>query len=92
MIGLIWLPDSNSNERSLLLSVSMEGILNIWDAKTSENIKSSELFNNKDNFTNELKDDDNNNNNDTTIKDVLVFNAVLSPDGKYLALGMIIVE
>lgn len=90
MIGLIWLPDSNSNERSLLLSVSMEGILNIWDAKTSENIKSSELFNNKDNFTNELKDDDNN--NDTTIKDVLVFNAVLSPDGKYLALGMIIVE
>lgn len=90
MIGLIWLPDSNSNERNLLLSVSMEGILNIWDAKTSENIKSSELFNNKDNFTNELKDDDNN--NDTTIKDVLVFNAVLSPDGKYLALGMIIVE
>lgn len=87
MIGLIWLPDSNSNERNLLLSVSMEGILNIWDAKTSENIKSSELFNNKDNFTNELKDDDNNNNNDTTIKDVLVFNAVLSPDGKYLALG-----
>ena len=39
MIGLIWLPDSNSNERNLLLSVSMEGILNIWDAKTSENIK-----------------------------------------------------
>ncbi|CAX41066.1 histone deacetylase subunit, putative [Candida dubliniensis CD36] len=82
MIGLIWLPDTNSNERSnLLLSVSMEGALNIWDAQTSESIKSSELFNNKDNFTDEMKDVHD------TIKDVLVFNAVLSPDGKYLALG-----
>lgn len=77
IIGLFWVP--GANDRSILMCISMEGILNIWDAGNSTTLKSSELFANSANFTDEMKDN--------VSKNVLVFNAVLSPDGKYLALG-----
>ncbi|RCK57768.1 hypothetical protein Cantr_06801 [Candida viswanathii] len=57
----------------------MEGTLNIWDAGESINLKSSELFATSANFTEDMKDN--------VSKNVLIFNAVLSPNGKYLALG-----
>lgn len=77
IMGLFWVP--GNDDRSILLCISMEGILNIWDAGNSTNLKSSELFANDANFTEDMRDN--------VTKNVLIFNAVLSPNGKYLALG-----
>ncbi|KAL6454064.1 SIF2 SIR4-interacting protein SIF2 [Candida maltosa Xu316] len=77
IIGLYWL--SHPAESNILLSISMEGTLNIWDATTAENLKSSDIFGNEANFTEDMKSN--------VAKNVLVFNASLSPNGKYLALG-----
>ncbi|KAG5419728.1 hypothetical protein I9W82_001608 [Candida metapsilosis] len=76
IIGLHWIPDT---EKSILTSISMEGILNIWDAESGENIKSTELFKNPENFSTDLRHH--------VSKDVLLFNSVLSPNGKLLAVG-----
>lgn len=76
IIGLHWIPNT---EKSILASLSMEGILNIWDAESGETIKSSELFKNADNFSADLRHH--------VSKDVLLFNSVLSPNGKLLAVG-----
>lgn len=76
IIGLHWIP---STEKSILASLSMEGILNIWDAESGENLKSSELFKNAENFSPELRHH--------VSKDVLLFNSDLSPNGKLLAVG-----
>ncbi|KAI5964507.1 hypothetical protein KGF57_000999 [Candida theae] len=76
IIGLHWIPDT---DRSILASLSMEGILNMWDAETGDNLKSSELFKNAENFSPEVRHN--------VSKDVLLFNSVLSPNGKLLAVG-----
>ena len=69
IMGLFWVP--GNDDRSILLCISMEGILNIWDAGNSTNLKSSELFANDANFTEDMRDN--------VTKNVLIFNAVLSP-------------
>ncbi|KAI5968597.1 hypothetical protein CANMA_002342 [Candida margitis] len=76
IIGLHWIP---STEKSILISLSMEGNFNIWDAESGDNIKSSELFKNAENFSSELRHH--------VSKEVLLFNSVLSPNGKLLAIG-----
>ncbi|KAI5963021.1 uncharacterized protein KGF55_002813 [Candida pseudojiufengensis] len=69
IIELNWLPIENKN---YLLSTSMEGVLNVWDAETGENCNSCELFKNP------VFDQD---------RDMLVFISSVSPNGKLLAIG-----
>ncbi|KAI5956802.1 hypothetical protein KGF54_000419 [Candida jiufengensis] len=69
IIELNWLPYVDKN---YLLSISMEGILNIWDGESGEALKSCEIFKDK------VFDQD---------RDMLVFNSSVSPNGKLLAVG-----
>ncbi|EGW30354.1 uncharacterized protein SPAPADRAFT_157271 [Spathaspora passalidarum NRRL Y-27907] len=73
IVGLEWLEDDN------LLSVSMDGVLNIWNSTTGKSLKHCQLLR-KENFKTEQENAD-------LIKDVLIFNVVLSPSKKYLAVG-----
>lgn len=79
IIGLFWL--DNIGENGVLLSISMEGVVNIWHASTGDVLKSTELFKNEDNFKYV---------GDTKLKvtsELLIFNAAVSPNKKYLAIG-----
>lgn len=78
IIGLFWL--DNIGDSGVLLSVSMEGIVNIWNTSTGDALKSTDIFKNEENFKFE----------DAKLKitrDILVFNAAVSPDKKYLAIS-----
>ncbi|KAK6460737.1 WD40-repeat-containing domain protein [Scheffersomyces coipomensis] len=80
IVGLEWLQNLNNTD-SVLLSVSIDGVLNIWNAVSGVNLLSTELFKNSDNF--KISDE-----SDVNIKqDALVFTVSLSSDHKYLALG-----
>lgn len=79
IVALEWL--EGFDDVSTLLSVSMEGILNIWNCSTGETIKSSDLFSYKDNFKLDSDDDFHHSH------DLLVFDASLSPNQEYLALA-----
>ncbi|RLV96559.1 SIR4-interacting protein SIF2 [Spathaspora sp. JA1] len=72
IISLEWIKDDN------LLSISMDGILNVWNSTSGKNLKHCQLFK-PENFTIEQEDFLDN--------VVLVFDAVVSPNGKYLAVG-----
>ncbi|KAI3402923.2 hypothetical protein KGF56_004384 [Candida oxycetoniae] len=76
IIELDWIPLSAKN---ILLSISMDSVLNIWDADTGENIKSSELFKYKKNFSQDQQEH--------IGKNILTLNASMSPNGKLVALG-----
>lgn len=79
IIGLFWL--NKINDDSILLSISMDGVLNMWNATTGESIVSTNLFYNEKNFRFEVPN--------TFIKheEVLGFNASVSPDNNYLVVG-----
>ncbi|KAK6203407.1 WD40-repeat-containing domain protein [Scheffersomyces amazonensis] len=79
LISLEWL--ENINDESILLSVSIDGTLNIWNAITRDNLVSTELFKNHDNF--KLNEESHIQINE----DSLVFACALSPNLKYLAIG-----
>ncbi|KAG7665617.1 uncharacterized protein J8A68_000823 [[Candida] subhashii] len=87
IVGLDWIgaPGKDGEDgRNILVSVSMDGILNIWDVDNhhNTNLKSSELFKNHENF--KYVDTDESRKGK---EDALVFNAVMAPNGRYLALG-----
>lgn len=82
IIGLFWL--TASEDESVLLSISMEGIVNMWNTTNGEAIVSANIFKNENNFNlAELE----NAGSFAEKKDALVFIAVASPDNKWLAVG-----
>jgi transducin (beta)-like 1 len=78
IISLYWL---NSKETSFLLSISMEGVVNLWNGSLGENVLSTELFKEQENFN--FADEQ----LVTFSKDLLVFNSAISPNQKYLAIA-----
>jgi transducin (beta)-like 1 len=78
IISLYWL---NTKETSFLLSISMEGVVNVWNGSLGENVLSTELFKEQENFN--FVDE----NLRTFSKDMLVFNSAISPNQKYLAIA-----
>ncbi|ODV81834.1 WD40 repeat-like protein [Suhomyces tanzawaensis NRRL Y-17324] len=79
LIDLHWL--SKHHDDSILLTVSMDGVLNIWNASNGNNLKSVDLFKNEANFRVD---------EDSPVshrRDLLVFTTALSPDLKLLAVG-----
>lgn len=75
IVGLFWL-ESNPNH---LLSISMEGNTNIWDANSGESVVSTSIYK-KENY----RFDDS---HTEAGGDSLVFSAKLSPNGRWLAIG-----
>ncbi|SGZ55430.1 CIC11C00000000631 [Sungouiella intermedia] len=80
IVCLTWLSRSGDIQGNELLSVSMDGAVNIWDAFSGDSIVSANIFRNPDNFR--LEEDI-----DIDQKNALVFVASVSPDFKYLAVG-----
>ncbi|RKP31529.1 WD40 repeat-like protein [Metschnikowia bicuspidata] len=81
IIGTHWLSRPADVQDSVLLTVSMEGTVNIWDAFTGDALVSANVFQNPDNFR--FADDQ----PEVLTKNSLVFASAVSPNGKYLALG-----
>lgn len=77
---LSWLTRVGDVQGNELLSVSMEGAVNVWDAFSGEPLVSSRIFSNPNNFH---FDDE----IDIDQKKSLVFAASISPDSKFLAVG-----
>ncbi|KAK6458264.1 WD40-repeat-containing domain protein [Scheffersomyces xylosifermentans] len=80
IVALEWLQELD--DVSILLSVSMEGVLNIWNCTTGESLISSDLFNNTENFKFQPEDE-----KLKFTRDLLIFDAALSPNQRFLALG-----
>lgn len=80
IIGLYWLTGPNDVQGNELLSVSMEGVVNVWDAFTGDIIKSTNIFKSPDSycFGEETAIDTNN---------PLIFASTLSHDARFLAVG-----
>ena len=81
IIGTHWLSRPADVQDNVLLTVSMEGTVNIWDAFTGDALLSANVFQNPDNFC--FADDQ----PEVLTKNSLVFASAVSPNGKYLALG-----
>lgn len=82
VIGLHWLDRSGDVQGSELLSVSMDGSVNVWDAFTGDSLLSANVFLNPDNF--QFSEDQE---PELLTKNSLIFAAAVSPNGKFLALG-----
>mmetsp|Transcript_4360 Transcript_4360/g.5103 ORF Transcript_4360/g.5103 Transcript_4360/m.5103 type:complete len:606 (-) Transcript_4360:522-2339(-) len=82
IIGLFWL--KSSEDESVLLSISMEGIVNMWSMTNGNAIISANIFKNEDNFN---IPSENPASSFANKKDYLIFNASVSPDHKWLAVG-----
>lgn len=80
IICLSWLNRAGDVQGNELLSVSMEGAVNIWDAFSGDSLVSANIFRNPDNYR--FEEDI-----DIDQKNSLVFAASVSPDSKYLAIG-----
>lgn len=78
IICLTWL----SHNDKFLLSVSMEGIINIWDGSDGKAVKSVSLTLCLEQSTLEGLDV-----SLASLKDMLIYTAAVSPDGKWIALG-----
>lgn len=80
IIGLHWLTGPQDVQGNELVSVSMEGVINIWDAFTGEVIKSTNIFKSPDSyqFAEEAPIDTSN---------PLIFASALSHDARFLAIG-----
>lgn len=81
IIGLFWLNVGQDSQGNHLLSVSMDGTVNIWDAFEGSSLISTKLFKNTSNFQFEDKEKTLNTTNN------LIFSVKLSPNGKWLAVG-----
>lgn len=84
LIDLLWLNQEDNNKGSRLLSISMEGVVNVWDAYTGKNVISTNIFLEKDNF--KLEDPE------FTAQEIiktkpLVFAVALSPNNNLVAIG-----
>lgn len=80
IVCLSWLSRAGDIQGNELISVSMDGAVNVWDAFSGESIVSASIFKNPDNFR--FEEDI-----DIDQKYALVFAATVSPDSKYLAIG-----
>lgn len=76
IIDMLWL---HHNDTPHLLTLSMEGLINIWDGKSGKNILSNQIFKNSKNF--EGFD------NVDQFSDSIIFVSSISPDKKVLAIG-----
>lgn len=81
IIGLHWLNRPSDVQGIELLSASMDGSVNIWDAFTGDALISANVFENADNYR--FKDEQ----PELVTKNSLIFATAISPDGKYLAIG-----
>lgn len=82
IIGLHWLHRPGDIQGSDLLSVSMDGSINIWDAFTGDSLISANVFQNPDNFQFGEEQEP-----ELLTKNSLVFATAVSPNGKFLAIG-----
>lgn len=80
IVCLSWLSRAGDVQGNQLVSVSMDGAVNIWDAFSGDSLVSANIFSNPDNFRFEEEID-------IDQKNSLVFVAAVSPDCKYLAVG-----
>ena len=80
IIDLYWLRTSDDGE--MLLSISMEGNINLWDSLGGDNVFSTNIFE-----TARLLPHTDLSDSYHATKNALVFSAVLSPDQKWLAVG-----
>lgn len=78
IINMYWLHDKQN--QSYLLTLSMEGVINLWNGNLGENVLSVEIFKNKANFKLSTKNQENNH-------DYLIFNSTISPNKQILAIG-----
>lgn len=83
IVALHWLCRPQDVQGNELLSVSMEGAVNIWDAFTGDALVSANIFNNPDNFQVPEDEDD----LSISTKNSLVFAAAVSPNSHVLAIG-----
>lgn len=82
IIGLHWLARAGDMQGNELVSVSMEGTVNIWDAFTGDAFVSANIFKNADNFRFQEEQAP-----DAEAANTLVFATALLPDSAYLAIG-----
>lgn len=80
IVCLSWLSRAGDIQGNELISVSMDGVVNIWDGFSGESIVSANIFKNPDNFR--FEEDI-----DIDQKNSLVYAAAVSPDSKYVAIG-----
>lgn len=84
LIDLLWLNQADNSKGNMLLSISMEGVVNIWDAYSGKPIISTHIFLDKENFNLENPDV----NAEQIIKTKpLVFAVALSPNNNFVAIG-----
>lgn len=82
VIGLHWLNRPGDVQGIELLSISMDGAVNIWDAFTGDLLVSANVFQNPDNFAFETEQEP-----ELLTKNSLIFATAISPNGKFLAIG-----
>lgn len=80
IVGLFWLNGGDKSGANDLLTVSMEGVINIWNAFSGKSIISTSIFK-KTNFKFE------DSSHEVKATDSLIFSAKISPNKKLLALG-----
>ncbi|QBM89629.1 transducin (beta)-like 1 [Metschnikowia aff. pulcherrima] len=85
IIELAWLARAGDLQGNELLSVSMEGAVNIWDAFSGDALVSANIFQNPDNF--QISDDESDSDMVMATKNALVFAAAVSADSRFLAVG-----
>lgn len=80
IIGLHWLTSPTDVQGNELLSVSMDGLINIWDAFTGEAIKSTNIFKSPESYRF-------GEHNSIDTSNPLIFATVVSHDARFLAVG-----
>ncbi|OBA21248.1 WD40 repeat-like protein [Metschnikowia bicuspidata var. bicuspidata NRRL YB-4993] len=83
IVALAWLSRAGDVQGNELLSVSMEGSVNVWDAFSGDALVSANVFKNPDNF--EFPEDQPDVHVST--KNSLVYAAAVAPNSRVLALG-----
>lgn len=80
IIGLHWLTGPNDVQGNELLSVSMDGVVNVWDAFTGEAIKSTNIFKSPESYHF-------GEHNAIDTSNPLIFASAVSHDARFLAIG-----
>lgn len=80
IVGLHWVSRPGDVQGNELLSVSMDGTVNLWDAFTGDALVTTNIFKNTDSYR--FGDD-----LEVESANPLVFATALSPDSRYLAVG-----
>ncbi|KAF3991683.1 hypothetical protein FT663_00994 [Candidozyma haemuli var. vulneris] len=80
IVGLHWLTGPSDVQGNELLSVSMDGVVNVWDAFTGEAIRSTNIFKSPDSY--HFGEE-----NSIDTSNPLIFASALSHDARFLAIG-----